>query len=84
MTRKELCKVLGNEERLQLLICLTKAQTVTELLGRCHLSQSALSQHLRILRDVGVVRTKKVGKFVVYQACDKEVLKIAKLVTAYQ
>ena len=83
MTRKELCKVLGNEERLQLVVCLTKAQTVTELLDRCHLSQSALSQHLRILRDTGVVKVKKVGKFVVYQVSDKEVVKIAKQVLAY-
>ncbi len=83
MTRKELCKVLGNEERLQLVVCLTKAQTVTELLDRCHLSQSALSQHLRILRDTGVVKVKKVGKFVVYQVSDTEVVKIAKQVLAY-
>ena len=84
MTRKELCKVLGNEERLYLVICLVKAQTVSDILARCHLSQSALSQHLRILRDAEVERTEKVGKFVVYQVSDQEVVKIAKLVLAYR
>jgi ArsR family transcriptional regulator len=84
MNTPKLCKALANAERGQLLVCLAKAQTVTELLGRCHLSQSALSQHLKVLRDTGVVTTEKEGKFVRYKARDAQVVKIAKLILMYK
>ena len=53
-----LLKALGNEQRLMILCNLvTGPLSVGELNERVALSQSALSQHLGVLRDSGVVAT---------------------------
>jgi DNA-binding transcriptional ArsR family regulator len=70
-------KAIGNENRARLILCLTKPQSVTELLGRCSLSQSALSQHLKILKDCKVATCEKVGKQQIYVVEDKQILKLA-------
>lgn len=75
-------KVFSNEERVRLIICLSKSKNVTELLSLCHLSQSALSQHLKILRDEGVVSCIRDGKNKVYSVESKKVLHLAKQLVA--
>jgi DNA-binding transcriptional ArsR family regulator len=40
--------------------------TVTEMYLHLRLEQSVCSQHLRILRDAGIVHTKRDGKFIYY------------------
>lgn len=75
----KLCKAFGNEQRLKLLICLEHESTVSELLEKCHLSQSALSQHLEILREAHLVVVKRDGKYMRY-ASKKEASEIAKLI----
>lgn len=67
MVLKSLCKAFGNTQRVQLIACLAKEATVSELLDKCTLSQSALSQHLAVLRDVGIVRTRESGRHVYYK-----------------
>lgn len=84
MATQALCKALGNEDRLRLITCLAKPRSVTELLGHCSLSQSALSQHLKVLRDAGVVTARREGKQVLYKAADKKVAAIAKLLLHYK
>lgn len=68
----------SNRTRVQLIVCLEKPKTVTELLSLCHLSQSALSQHLKILRDGGVVTCERDGKCQIYHVTDRRVLTIAR------
>ena len=68
MSGNSICNALGNEERVALLRCLKKEQSVSELLEHCVFSQSALSQHLRILRDAGAVVAKREGRNVRYTA----------------
>ena len=51
----QLLKALGNEQRLHILCNLLDGPlSVGELNQRLDLSQSALSQHLALLRDLGV------------------------------
>ena len=59
----ELLKTLANEKRL-VICCLLmeRDHTVAELNARVELSQSALSQHLALLREVGVVRCERDGQ----------------------
>lgn len=78
-----LCKAIGNEERARLIVCLAKPHTVSQLLSMCHMSQSALSQHLKILKDAGVVTTTRSGKHIVYVASDRSALRIARLLINY-
>ncbi len=78
MQNKDICKAFCNKERLKILICLNESKTVSELLENCDLGQSALSQHLKVLKDSGLLKSNKVGKNVIYKTRDKKVLDIAK------
>lgn len=70
---------LGNEVRLKLLLCLYKKEkNVSELIGNCGLSQSAVSQHLDKLRQAGLVTTRKEGKEIYYSLASQKVGKISK------
>lgn len=62
-----LLKALGNEKRLLLLCLLVDGErSVGELNARVDLSQSALSQHLALLRGDGLVRTRRDGQTIYY------------------
>lgn len=57
-----LLRVLGNEQRLLVLCDLVEGErNVGALLSKLPLSQSALSQHLAVLRDAGVVHVRREG-----------------------
>jgi DNA-binding transcriptional ArsR family regulator len=60
-------KTLGNEQRL-LVLCnlLEQPMTVGELNQRMSLSQSALSQHLALLREAGLVETRREAQSIHY------------------
>ncbi len=63
----DLLKALANEQRLMILCHLVQgALSVGELNERVPLSQSALSQHLGILRDSGIVRTERESQTIRY------------------
>jgi DNA-binding transcriptional ArsR family regulator len=62
-----LLRSLGNEQRLLILCHLVEGELgVGELLARLELSQSALSQHLAVLREAGLVRARRDGLQVFY------------------
>jgi DNA-binding transcriptional ArsR family regulator len=62
-----LLRSLGNEQRLMILCLLIEEEFgVGALLSRMSLSQSALSQHLAVLRDAGLVQTRREGLQVFY------------------
>ncbi len=62
-----LLKALANEKRLMILCLLVDSErTVGELNALLDLSQSALSQHLAVLRDDGLVQTRRDAQSVVY------------------
>jgi DNA-binding transcriptional ArsR family regulator len=60
-------KTLGNEQRL-LILCnlLGQRLSVGELNKRVELSQSALSQHLALLREAGLVSTHREAQSIFY------------------
>lgn len=63
----ELLKALANEQRLMILCHLVPGPlAVAELNKRVPLSQSALSQHLAVLRESGVVDTERESQTVRY------------------
>jgi DNA-binding transcriptional ArsR family regulator len=60
-------RALSNENRLMLLCMLFEGErTVSELNESLTLSQSALSQHLAVLRDEGLVRTRREAQKIYY------------------
>jgi DNA-binding transcriptional ArsR family regulator len=63
----DLLRALANEQRLMILCNLVAGPlTVGELNARVSLSQSALSQHLAVLRESAIVRTERQAQNVRY------------------
>jgi Predicted transcriptional regulators len=70
----ELFKVLGSESRLALVWLLnTEPLTVGVLAASSGLSQPLVSQHLRTLRQAGLVTSERDGKEVRYALADQHV-----------
>ena len=62
-----LVKALANEKRLMLLCLMVEGeQSVGELNAQVDLSQSALSQHLAVLREDGLVSTRREAQTIYY------------------
>ena len=64
----ELFHALSDETRLQIIELLSKGERcVCELTDSLDAAQSRLSFHLRVLRDAGIVRDRKDGRWVHYE-----------------
>ena len=64
----ELCKSLSDPKRLRIIQELREGErTVSELSGILGLKQSNTSQHLAILRKIGIIYPRKEGSSVYYQ-----------------
>jgi len=76
----QLLKALGNEQRL-LILCnlLDGPLSVGELNQRVELSQSALSQHLALLRELGLVETRREAQTIFYSLPDGLVVRVMAL-----
>lgn len=68
----QLLKLLANEKRLMILCQLVahREMSVGELSAAVRLSQSALSQHLALMRDEGLVETRRQAQTVFYRVAD--------------
>lgn len=72
-----LLRSLGNANRLMVLCALCSGEkSVGELNALVPLSQSALSQHLAVLREEALVTTRREGQTVYYSVPDSPALKI--------
>lgn len=59
--------ILSNETRLHVVRELMQGSaTVSDLLKRIPIEQNLMSHHLRILREGGLVKTKRIGKNICY------------------
>lgn len=73
-------KALANDQRLAILCSLLEGpQSVGEINERVELSQSALSQHLAVLRESGLVATEKQAQTVYYSVTDDKTRRILQL-----
>ena len=72
-----LLKSISNENRLMILCHLSKGEmSVSELNERIDLSQSALSQHLAILRRDGLVSTRRESLTIYYSLISEEAARL--------
>ncbi len=61
----QVCKAFGNATRIHILDLLgNRERSASDLQGTLRISKANLSQHLRILRTVGAVVTRRQGKYV--------------------
>lgn len=79
----ELFHALSDETRLEIIDLLRKGdQCVCELTDSLDAAQSRLSFHLRVLKDAGIVRDRKDGRWVHYELDPDVFEEIEGLVTA--
>ncbi|MGZ9099256.1 MAG: ArsR/SmtB family transcription factor [Brevundimonas sp.] len=72
-----LLRALSNEKRLMILCRLGDGEcAVGELIPIVGLSQSALSQHLAVLREEGLVASRREGVSVLYRISEPAALKV--------
>ena len=70
----ELFSALGDTSRIRIVALLAEAEmNVGQLADRVGLSQSAVSHHLRHLRQMRLVRTRKDGRHVDYHLDDEHI-----------
>ncbi|HSG16598.1 MAG TPA: metalloregulator ArsR/SmtB family transcription factor [Anaerolineae bacterium] len=70
----ELFSALGDTSRIRIIALLSEAEmNVGQLADRVGLSQSAASHHLRHLRQMRLVRTRKDGRHVYYHLDDEHI-----------
>ena len=72
-----LLKSLANESRLMVMCVLAEGEiSVGKLNQRIDLSQSALSQHLAILREQGLVKTRRGSQTIYYSLSDNNAISL--------
>jgi DNA-binding transcriptional ArsR family regulator len=55
--------------RLEIILLLgqSKAMNVTDIASHFHISRPAISHHLKVLKDAGILRSEKVGQEIFYR-----------------
>jgi len=81
----ELMRALAHPLRLQILSFIDKKGTthVNRIYTALELEQSITSQHLRILRNAGLVKTERDGKFIFYSLDYKKIKHVNELLKEY-
>lgn len=70
-------KALGDPSRLKIVYVLSKSPLcVCDIATLLDMTQSSISHHLRILRDLNLVKYKREGKLVIYSLDDDHVLRL--------
>lgn len=72
-----LFKIISDPTRIDIIYALKdEPLTVTEIVSKVGLSQSAISHQLKTLRDADLVRSTRSGKHMLYQISDNHVYNI--------
>ena len=80
----ELFKVFSDETRIKLVYLLGQGEACTcDLASSLELSPPAISHHLRLLRAMKLVVTRREGKMVYYRLRDEHILNIVKEAVAF-
>jgi DNA-binding transcriptional ArsR family regulator len=79
--KAELCKAFSDPRRLVIINELRHGEkTVSELVQLLGMPQAAVSRHLAILRDRGVVNSRRAGTSVYYRLADIKIIEACDLV----
>lgn len=77
-------KVFANITRLRIIVCLyEKQRDVACIVSDCSLSQSAISQHLKILKEQNIIACRRYGKRQLYKVIDPKAARLAKSLLKY-
>jgi len=74
-------KALSDPTRLKIIELLEKKEICAcEFVPLTKKAQPTVSQHLRILKNSGIIKSRKEGKMVIYSITDKKIFDLIKLV----
>jgi len=77
------CRVIANPHRLRILALLEGGErSVSELADEIGISVANVSQHLRVLRDSHVVKTRRDARTVFYSLTDRRLPKVCRSIRA--
>ena len=75
----EFFKLFSNDGRLKIISSLaTDNLTVNEIVEKTQLSQSLVSQQLKLLKNARILTNEKIGKTVTYSIYDRRILHLLK------
>jgi DNA-binding transcriptional ArsR family regulator len=81
----EFCKALSDANRLLIITELSRGElSVNELIGRLGLQQSNASKHLGLLRETGLVNTRRKGSSIYYSLSDPRIFEAINLLRSVQ
>lgn len=73
----QIFKALSDETRLNILILISKRLICAKGIAKyLDISEAAVSQHLKILKEAGIISGEKIGYFVLYNLRDDALLKV--------
>jgi ArsR family transcriptional regulator, virulence genes transcriptional regulator len=76
----EFCQTLSDANRLLIINELSKGEaSVSELVTRLELMQSNVSKHLALMRERGIVETRREGATIYYSLSDKRISQAIRL-----
>ncbi len=80
----EICKTLSNPKRLEIIDSLREnaEQPASQLLDKINISKANLSQHMAVLVQQGVVRSRREGVNVFYKLSDKRITQACDMMRA--
>lgn len=82
--QEEVFKVIANQKRLEIIQLVDARElTVTEMVEMLGIPQANLSQHLALLRQAGVVQTRRAGVKVFYSLSDPRIGEAISLVRSF-
>jgi ArsR family transcriptional regulator, cadmium/lead-responsive transcriptional repressor len=77
----EVCAALGDYHRMLLLYAVAdEARNVSDLVQRLGISQPAVSRHLRIMRECGIVSSRRQGKLIYYVLTDQRIMQAVEMI----
>lgn len=71
-----------NRQKIILLLCKNRSMTVNQITDQLELSRPAVSHHLKLMLDAGVITFKKIGKERYYQVSLDDTVQYLKDLTA--
>jgi len=81
----EFCQTLSDANRLLIISELSKGESsVNELVNRLALRQSNVSKHLAVMRERGLVLTRREGSAIYYSLSDKRISEAIRLLMEVQ
>ena len=77
-------RAMGDPTRREILLALLEKgpSPVHEIAGRFDCTRPAISRHLRILKEAGLVETERRGRWTVYRPCPERVAMVAESLRA--